>query len=120
VQQVVVLEIHHQLLHHKVTMVMVVDKYLVPMLLVDKVEDLEAVLTVLQIVLLELLLPTQVAAVVVAKELAEVLVVQVVVVQEQHLVMVLQQLLVLQILAVVVEAVLELLDLAQAVLVVLV
>jgi hypothetical protein len=90
------------------------------MLSVGKVEDLEAVSTVLQIVLLEHLLHTQVAAVEVAKELAEVAVAQEVVVLEQHQVLVLQQLLVLQILAVAVEAVVEALDLATVLLVVLV
>jgi hypothetical protein len=120
VQQVVVLVIHLQPLQHKAPMVLVAHKYLVPMLLVDKVEALEAVSTVLQIVLLELLLHTQVVAEVVAKELVAVLVAQVAVVQEQHQALDLHQLSVLQTLALVVVVVLELLDLATAVLVVLV
>jgi hypothetical protein len=117
---VVVPEIHLQLLHHKVTMVLVVHKYLLLMLLVDKVEALEAVSTVLQTILLELPLPMQAVVAVVVNQLVEVPVAQVAVAQEQQQALVLHQLSVLQTLALVAVVVLEPLDLAQAVLVVLV
>jgi hypothetical protein len=117
-QQVVEQEILHQLLQHKEQTVAAEQTCQDHMDLVVLVVEQAVALMVLQTASLALPLPMQVAVVAVDQQPVAVLVAQVAAAQEQQQVLVLHQLSVLQTLAAVAVVVLELLDLAQVVLVV--